>query len=850
MTGHHLTENAGGEISAFLAVVALFCLLAGLYVFLVAITHRTHHPLRPWLSFFAMLIVGWSLTLFLGQLPIPYADRLYFFRKGAPFWCLIGASILAIIRSLGTRKPPYLWLVIGLAGGIIGITTEQIYFVGVKPAWFGHAVIPSIWHTPLVVAIIFFPFLQGLYELNQISNVQQAQAKRNYKLTLHYLILLGFIGLIFDAILPIFGYWLFNESTLIVATIGSLIFLRLLMEAESRSASLAIIADELFRDMKEGVLLLDNQGYITRSNPASQAILCKTSAQLENKYIKEILPGFALDTLYHSHPFALPSPLEKQRYLCLDFSRHQELNGSAGYMLRLEDITELREAREALGRSREDLEVLVSQRSVALARAEHLIRKQEDFLRSLLDNIPFPVWSKDKDGRITLQNTRHREKFGMLLGVCQILSTAEENALSGMVIEEENCNNNSPEETWERCVYAPIRSVNGISGILGICIDISDQKRAERTRLEFQGRLAQSLKMEAIGSLAGGIAHDFNNILGALRGFVELAQEGIDKDHQSQVFLKEALVSTDRARKLVEQLLSFARGERKRTGTIDAGPLLQEILTWIRSTLPPHIHLQSRIEPGTYPVSLESTDLHRILTNLTSNSVHAMKSLGGLLEVNIRHCTLEDIRALHLQVVDFGYGISAEHISRIFDPFYTTKGPKEGMGLGLSVVHNLVRLGGGTIEVCSRAGEGTRFDIKIPLTTWEKQRTLASPSLNGLICHCLLSQRSTGILIGDLLERVGAEVWEHDSPQALLDSVKKIPQCILCIDIAAMGKWPERILAATFGGLENRILILTQNEDNQTKIPSEIKSAGLPINPDQFYSQLRAIRINLEGELN
>ncbi len=252
----------------------------------------------------------------------------------------------------------------------------------------------------------------------------------------------------------------------------------------------------------------------------------------------------------------------------------------------------------------------------------------------------------------------------------------------------------------------------------GIIRDITERRKLEQ-------HLLHSQKMDAIGTLASGIAHDFNNILLAIIGYTELAISLIADGHLSLAKLEHVLAAAARARDLVSKILTFSSNSPQERKPIDLSHVLKEALQLLRPSLPATIDVQVNIKANVGAVLADSTQLHQVIMNLGTNAYQAMKEQGGILRVDLDEVDLNpDLMAIYpelgkgvyvkLSISDTGPGIPKEQMKRIFDPFYTTKSSIGGTGLGLSVVHGIVRGHGGVITAYSEIGRGTKFQIYIP----------------------------------------------------------------------------------------------------------------------------------------
>jgi len=251
-----------------------------------------------------------------------------------------------------------------------------------------------------------------------------------------------------------------------------------------------------------------------------------------------------------------------------------------------------------------------------------------------------------------------------------------------------------------------------------------ETERAYEELRSTQRQLLQAQKMEAIGTLAGGIAHDFNNILTSILGYTEIALSDVPPESTARKDLCQVLEAAQRAKDLVAQILAFSRqteGERK---PIELAPIIKEAIKMLRAVLPTTTEIRYHIAPDLSVVNADPTQIHQVLMNLCTNAAQAMPK-GGLLEVALTNVELDEKLCAELEdltpgsyvkltVSDTGCGMDETTLERIFDPFFTTKAPGEGTGMGLSVVHGIVKSHGGDITVHSEPGVGTTFDVYLP----------------------------------------------------------------------------------------------------------------------------------------
>jgi PAS domain S-box-containing protein len=256
-----------------------------------------------------------------------------------------------------------------------------------------------------------------------------------------------------------------------------------------------------------------------------------------------------------------------------------------------------------------------------------------------------------------------------------------------------------------------------------LCGLVTEKDITQESALQRQVRQAQ--KMEALGTLAGGITHDFNNLLGAIVINTELALLDLDPSHPARASLPTVLRAALRGKELVKQIITFSRQREWEKKPLEVSPVVQEAMKLLRSTLPKDVVIHETISPESGMVLGDPSQIHQIVVNLCQNAALAMKDEGGDLEVTLepvevdaamaaRHPDLRPGPHVRLTVADTGCGMSRELMERIFEPFFTTRGPGQGSGLGLAVVHGIVRGYGGTIIVYSEPGKGSVFSVYLP----------------------------------------------------------------------------------------------------------------------------------------
>ena len=437
-------------------------------------------------------------------------------------------------------------------------------------------------------------------------------------------------------------------------------------------------------------------------------------------------------------------------------------------------------------------------------RSEKVIADAHERLLTILDSIDAHIYAADMNTyEILFMNRCMQESFGsdMTGKICyQVfrnesspcshctnpkLVDAAGNPADFVVWEDKNPITGKWYINYDRAVYwVDDRIVR-----LEVATDITKLKTMEAERIGVEKRMRQSQKMEAIGSLAGGIAHDFNNILSAIIGYTELAKIQVTKDSDTQETLNEVLRAGERAASLVKHILTFSRQSEQKLQPIYIHPVVKEALQLLRASIPTTIEIRQNI-PDCSPVMADATQIHQILMNLCTNAYHAMEKEGGILTAKLSEVRIEtadtllspDLKAgtyLQLTVSDTGIGMDSAVISRIFDPYFTTKEKDKGTGLGLSVVHGIVQGHGGAVRVYSKPGKGTAFKIYLPAILQADKKVdsgAGEPLQTGSEQILFVDDEPTLVEVGKrLLEQMGYKVTTRTNCIDALELVKTDP---------------------------------------------------------------------------
>ena len=600
--------------------------------------------------------------------------------------------------------------------------------------------------------------------------------------------------------------------------------------AERREAEHALReSEERFRQLAENVnqvlwMTTPDKSAMLYASPAYETIWQRSLAELYRRptaWLESIVPEDRERVLAsaatrqvvggYDELYRIARPDGGERWIR---ERAFAIENAAGEIYRIagvaEDVTDLKLAEEEVRALSVDLEARVAQRTEELEGANQALRESERRLREVIDLVPHFIFAKDSEGRFLIVNRAVAELNGttverMLAGTVESIARSPEDAerylaedreviRSGRptVIQEEVMTDSEGRPHFVQTTKIPFTfSGSGAPAVLGVSIDITERKRAEAERDHLEAQLLRAQKMEAIGTLAGGIAHDFNNILTSILGFADLLGKRLQGDGEAMRDVEQIMQGGRRAADLVRQILTFSRQQRQSRSVIPLQSTLEEALRLLRAAIPTSIEFVVRIDPLAPPVLADATQIHQVMMNLGANAAAAMETtLKARLEVDYERCEVDRaFAAAHpglkpgphvcLRVRDNGHGMDALTVERVFEPFFTTKDPTRGTGLGLAVVHGIVRDHDGAVTVESALGVGTTFRIFLPAH--------AAPDLvlpaeraglrrgTGEHVLCVDDESANAQLLERILRSLGYQVTSFTSPQAAVAAFRADP---------------------------------------------------------------------------
>lgn len=535
--------------------------------------------------------------------------------------------------------------------------------------------------------------------------------------------------------------------------------------SSAKTGSPAIAAlRALVEDSDDGMILADGQGHILYANGASERLLGYPPAELVGRLGFDLCRPEDLPKAREAFERCLAQPGERVA-LTVDVARRG--GGFRTLAVTLVNRLPARGVAAVVVHFRDADEGLTDE-----VRAEY---------RALFEYAPVGLGVADMEGNLLAFNDAIRKPGGysrediLRLGnVSRLYASAAERERilgiarkQGFVWREEVQFRRQDGSSYDALLSLTPVQFHGRPCWYAAVEDITEQRRAEAERIELEAQLRQAQKMEAVGRMTGGIAHDFNNILSVIMASAELIASALEGAHREvQGDLAELRAAARRGAAMIRKLLGFARNVDLNITPIDLGDLVTDMEGMLRHVIPPHITLELHPAPDTTALC-DPGAVEQMLLNLATNARDAMPG-GGTVRIDVAPAVVDrEMQArspwltpgafVRLSVADSGVGMDEQVRAKALEPFFTTKPPGVGTGLGLSMVYGLVKQQRGFIDLESRPGEGTTVHLYFPKTARESQRRVTPPgtALPGGTATILLIEDDEG------LRRTGRRVLEH-----------------------------------------------------------------------------------------
>ena len=575
------------------------------------------------------------------------------------------------------------------------------------------------------------------------------------------------IAILFDFVIPIvknFGAWQGGFQFFVWHQFLTL-FLAVLCgqyytSARFRDLGAHWFLQKLINKIEDGIIYYDEAGRIKAVNHGATKLLGQSSISLRGRSIKNVLPpnlDFFRETVYSDVRMNINGETHVMKIYF--FKCRQTLMTVVNIAFFMDQSKTL-----LLQQNLKTLNEQYVEYTHDLVRYQDRLNKEasikvekENVLNTLINALPFRVWYKSELGVYQKQNQMDYDKRGSREGARdnpEDVSPYEKDAREKGEVKvytsfEDNSGNEISQDEANRLIalgenvqtfdnmYIPILQAGKAPyNTLCLKVDMTEQRRLEYERNMLREQKFIHSRLEELGTMCGAFAHDYNNILGSQIGFCQLAQEMLPPDHQASMFINEALKAAERGKASLEELLNAIRGNANTaTPAIVFSPymIIEDVVKKISLTLPPNISIHSDELDHSLKVRGIVASLDRIISNLANNALFAMKQTGGSLTFKLYPETLESQLVTpyappvpagnyaKFEISDTGTGMDSGTLERIFAPFFTTKAPGEGLGLGLSSALRLLKEGNAYFTVQTTLGEGTTFYLYWPIETETKE---------------------------------------------------------------------------------------------------------------------------------
>lgn len=723
-------DNFFFEKSATHAILSFTALIVQLGFFISVYGNNYEKAYRRPLHYLILLGMAWSVLSIFAQLPIFESSKYWFFHLSALCWVQIGFAALYCVSTITLEKITPLWTFWN-GIGILFVALSSVlngFFINIEKTWYGYS---ASGNTGYFVAVLFFmvpPFLVALHLIAKRMQIAKDYSKQMLRTLLIALLMACTLSFTLDIVLPIFDIYVYGESFSLVVLFIIIMLCRTGLILSEYSLDIQQATRIVIEQLDEGVILLNENGQVLLANPSACALLAVREVALIGKNILPYLPGITSLSTIEGFPVPLGSNVNAIT-ISVTMTPQSTYGIVRGYKLILRDISREANLKKGYTLLQEQFKEEKYKYRLELTRIQKILQEQDTFLVALLNNLPFRLWAKNNQGVYTKQNQLDIEIQGNKTGQTDDAYTEEEKkAIHGELLHfDTESEINEDEKKYFKNFLIPLYSdEHKQEGILGITEDITEIKLLEIERNQLKDRLLLASKMEDLNNIAGGIAHDFNNILGAQIGFCELALETMPEDLRARKYVEEILQSANRAKDLVQLLLHNKQNKTQATENFSVALVVDEVIDQLTVSCPEKIQIKK--EAPLLPVQAfgDSTDFHRVLINLGTNAIFAMKEKGGELlisfkplhldqEIGSKFGTIPPGDFLWISVKDTGEGISPNTINRIFTPFFTTKAPNQGLGLGLPVTISLIKEAKGYLTLETAIGKGTNFCVYWPL---------------------------------------------------------------------------------------------------------------------------------------
>lgn len=735
-------------------IALLFCMVLLPLILSTILSNILAKNLQKNLIYLLLLDILWNVLAFVEQLPEGYISkpsREIVYLMGALCWVQYGYAIIQTTAGIAGESLRPFWkrvlpaFRIWNAVGIVFVITTGLagkFYPDIVENWYGYTAVNSLFAIFAIVAFLVFPVI--------CSAIISFQALHTRAHRIHRIVFATFVtaivgGVTMDALLPAMGLFLYGESAAIFMFIITIVLYRansaISQMGIDTSNSLKLIVQEL----EDGIMLLNSDGKIEMANPAVCKMLGFGDKILLQHPVSRFIPDLRtlgplnnVPVYLNNNSFAATisvSPLYSNRILF-------------GYKVILRDSCQKEDFQKKLSKLQGEFNDERDAIRFKIITLQQLYRTQQVFLNSLLDNIPARLWAKNLTGAYTQQNKKDIAVRGNRISIVESpeFSELESQALESsghIVVRNETTIDANGKKHWEKQTAVPIYDETlQIKGVLGLIEDTTDFHAIEEERNQLRENLLKASNFEDMSNVAGGLAHDFNNILSGIIGYCELAQATIPATadcERPKKYLENMRRSMNNAVSLVKRTydqLKLREGKQeKKTEDFNVGLVFDEVKNALLPMLPPNVQIFKESGDDMFAYG-NPTDFHRIMMNMGKNAILAMTQTGGSLTYS---CVQKDVAEqivtpfstipkgsyLYISVKDTGTGMTPDVLKHVFTPYFTTRPPGQGSGIGLAVAMKLIKSAGAHVSIDTTIGKGTNFELYWPLAKQTEDKSNA-----------------------------------------------------------------------------------------------------------------------------
>ena len=723
------------------AIALVFCIALLPMILSVVLSNGFGKALKRSLLYVLVIDILWNVLAFVEQLPDAYISesaRKFVFWLGALCWVQYGYAIIcttseiskSTLRTFWKKARPAFrfWHFLGIGFVILTGAIDQFY-TGIVEVWYGYTATNSFCVNLAIGLFFILPIICA-----GVISFQSLQSRTH---RVHRIVFITFAtaiigGVIMDIILPSMNIFIYGESACIFMILISVV----LYYAASTVSKLGIGVSESLRqvldDLDDGFILLNTEANIEFSNRKACSMLAANERILLQSPITRFIPTIKLEDSKN-----IPVNLKNGTTTVsatLSVSRIFTSKILLGYRIVLRDALEKEDFQKKLAKLQSEI---IDERDHNRRRIIDLTLSydtQKTFLDSLLDNIPARLWVKRQEGTYAQQNQKDIDVRGNRKDQIDDPAFSElekqvVEAPGAPIVKNEIYLDPDGNKRYEKLTIVPLLDeTQTFKGILGLIEDTTAFHQLEEERNQLRENLIKASNFEDMSNVAGGLAHDFNNILAGIIGYCELAIATLPKDASCEKpakYLENMRRSMQSASNLVrrtyEELKLRESSREFRANNFNVGIVFDEVKNALIPMLPKNVEIVKASGDGLMAYG-NPTDFHRIMMNMGKNAILAMAKNGGTLtysctvvevpkEIVTQFSTIPIGTYLKISVRDTGCGMAPDVLGRIFTPYFTTRAPGQGSGIGLAVAMKLIKSAGAHVSIETTLGKGTNFEL-------------------------------------------------------------------------------------------------------------------------------------------